>query len=120
MKVKVFYPNKNGEIVFTKEELEKLLDEIYDAGYQDGRSRYWTWTSPSITTPYYQYTTTCGTNGDNITLTSATSSEDNSPLTIKYENGPRVTLDDDTVYINQTSTGKSFSLNDYVTNLVKD
>lgn len=118
MKIKVFYPNNKGEIVFTKDELEKLLDEIYDAGYQDGRSKYWTWTSPSITTPYYQYTTTCG--NSNSTITTATSSEENSPLTIKYDAGPRVTLDDDTVYINQTSTGKSFSLNDYVTNLVKD
>jgi hypothetical protein len=33
MKVKVFYPNSKGEIVFTKDELEKLLDEVYDAGY---------------------------------------------------------------------------------------
>jgi hypothetical protein len=33
MKIKVFYPNNKGEIVFTKDELEKLLDEIYDAGY---------------------------------------------------------------------------------------
>lgn len=115
MKVKVFYPNSKGEIVFTKDELEKLLDEVYDAGYQDGRSRYWTWTSPSITTPYYY--TTCS----NGTITTSASTDDsNQPLTIKYGDGPRVTLDDDTVYINQTSTGKSFSLNDYVTNLVKD
>ena len=116
MKIKVFYPNNKGEIVFTKDELEKLLDEVYDAGYSDGRSRYWTWTSPSITTPYYY--TTCG--NSNSTITTAASSADSSPLTIKYGDGPRVTLDDDTVYINQTSTGKSFSLNDYVTNLVKD
>jgi hypothetical protein len=114
MKVKVFYPNSKGEIVFTKEELEKLLDEVYDAGYSDGRSRYWTWTSPSITSPYY---TTCS----NRTITTSASSDDNNQsVTIKYGDGPRVTLDDDTVYINQTSTGKSFSLNDYVTNLVKD
>lgn len=112
MKVKVFYPNSKGEIVFTKDELEKLLDEVYDAGYQDGRSRYWTWTSP------YYYTTTGGGS-----ITTASSSNSNaSPLTIQYgtEHGPRITMDDDTVYINQTSTGKSFSLNDYVNNIVKD
>ena len=67
MKVKVFYPDKNGRISFTKEELQKLLDEVYKEGYDDARpyywsSPYWTWTNnPSITTtPYY---TTCS-NGD--------------------------------------------------------
>lgn len=48
MKVKVFEIEKNGKISFTKNELEKLLNEVYDSGYEDGKrsNNYWTWTSP--------------------------------------------------------------------------
>ena len=62
MKVKVFYPDFDGRISLTKEELENLLDEVYSEGYHDGkqtRSTPITWTSPSgpygniTTTPYY-------------------------------------------------------------------
>lgn len=39
--VKIFYPNQNGKIELTKEELESLLDSIrkeaYDEGYAEGR-----------------------------------------------------------------------------------
>lgn len=49
MKVKVFYPNREGKIEFTRQELEKLLDEVYREGQKDcNRSKSWTWT-----TPYY-------------------------------------------------------------------
>lgn len=37
MKVKIFIPNSNGKIEFTKDELEKLLDEVYQEGYDEGR-----------------------------------------------------------------------------------
>jgi len=37
MKVKVFYPDFDGRISLTKEELENLLDEVYDEGYHDGK-----------------------------------------------------------------------------------
>lgn len=49
--VKVFTTNSNGKIEFTKDELEKVLNEVW----QDGRNSasYW-WTSPTvISTPYY-------------------------------------------------------------------
>lgn len=50
MMVKVFQSNANGKIEFTREELEKLLNEIYkaghDTGYSEGKSNQWTWTSP--------------------------------------------------------------------------
>lgn len=75
MKVKVFEFDKNGKISFTKNELEKLLNEVYDSGYDDGKrsSNYWTWTSP------YRYDTiTCGT-ATNATITTST------PDKIKYE-----------------------------------
>lgn len=48
MRIKVFCPNTNGKLEFTKEELEKLLNEAYNDGYRDGNcNRYWTY--PSIT-----------------------------------------------------------------------
>ena len=57
MQVKVFQFDKNGKVSFTQAELEKLLNEVYNGGYWDGKrsNNYWTWTSP-----YYTYTTTTG------------------------------------------------------------
>ena len=48
--VKVFTTNNDGKIEFTKDELEKVLNEVW----QDGRSSvssYW-WTSPTVTPCY--------------------------------------------------------------------
>ena len=69
MKVKVFQPNSHGKIEFTRAELEKLLNEVYDGGYRDGEAAQkekstWTWTSP------YCY-------NDSITLTNTTNTIDN-------------------------------------------
>ena len=50
--VKVFEPNKNGKIEFTKEELETLLNEVWNDGYNSYMG--YTWVSPYITTPYYK------------------------------------------------------------------
>ena len=54
MMVKVFQSNANGKIEFTRAELEKLLNEVYnaghDAGYSEGKSNQWTWTSPYSST----------------------------------------------------------------------
>jgi hypothetical protein len=68
MKVKVFQPNSHGKIEFTRAELEKLLNEVYDGGFRDGETAQrekstWTWTSP------YRY-------NDSITLTNATNAID--------------------------------------------
>ena len=53
MKVKVFQSNHNGKIEFTRAELERLLNEVYNDGYNEGKnSNTWTWTSP-----YYTSTT---------------------------------------------------------------
>lgn len=77
MKIKVFYPDRDGRIHFTKEELQALLDEVYREGYNDARPYYWT-------SPYYWSNTGNGTittgsplRGDsitNITYTTADSS----------------------------------------------
>lgn len=36
MKIKVFYPTKNGKIVLDKNQLEALLTEAYEEGHKDG------------------------------------------------------------------------------------
>lgn len=54
MSIKVFQTNKAGKIEFTRCELEKLLNDTYKEGYNDGENNakkdYWTWTSPYIST----------------------------------------------------------------------
>lgn len=63
MKVKVFYPNREGKIEFTRQELEKLLDEVYREGQKDCNcSKSWTWT-----TPYYNDSLT-GNGATNATI----------------------------------------------------
>ena len=59
MQVKVFKFDKTGKVSFTQEELEKLLNEVYNGGYWDGKrsNNYWTWTSPWYSNSTY-YTTT--------------------------------------------------------------
>lgn len=39
MRIKIFTPNNNGKIEFTKEELEKLLEEAYQEGYDEGSKK---------------------------------------------------------------------------------
>ena len=59
--IKVFTVNGNGKIEFTKEELEKLLNEIYAEGQTNCNcGSNITWTSPSITPylPHYSDVTT--------------------------------------------------------------
>lgn len=50
--VKIFTPNKNGKIEFTKDELEKLLNEVWYDGKNSNNNYFWTSPSP-------WYTTTC-------------------------------------------------------------
>lgn len=80
MKVRVFYPNKDNKIEFTKQQLEKLLDEVYEEGRAKGYDQGYAANRPvTITYPYtpYWYTTTnpyitCSDN--NITMTADTKS----------------------------------------------
>lgn len=65
--VKVFTTNKNGKIEFTKEELETLLNEVWNDGYYH-HGTYW-WTSPTITTPLYRDSVITD---DHITITYGT------------------------------------------------
>lgn len=36
MKIRCFYPNEDDKIEFTREELEKLINDVYDEGREDG------------------------------------------------------------------------------------
>lgn len=53
--VKVFTTNSNGKIEFTKDELEILLNEVWQDGYNSNKSYVYTspnwWSSPTINTP---------------------------------------------------------------------
>lgn len=70
MKTKFFTLNKNNKVEFTEKELRRLLDEIYNDGYSDGRnSRGWWYTTPvryTYTSPWYTTTSaTSNSSSDN-------------------------------------------------------
>lgn len=52
MNIKVFKTNANGKIEFTRCELEKMLNDIYNEGYAAGekhiKESYWTWSAPYL------------------------------------------------------------------------
>lgn len=85
MIVKVFQTNEKGKIEFTRCELEKLLNEIYQNGYTDGendmRKQSYVWTSPYITTA-----TLLDNSLSNITANSDTAPIDNFTYEIKNPN----------------------------------
>ena len=95
MQVKVFKFDKNGKVSFTQAELEKLLNEVYNGGYSDGKraGNYWTWTSPYYTwNNTYSNSTSTLTAKDtittvpnpNITWTTTTNSTDNTITATMY------------------------------------
>lgn len=80
MIIKTFIKNEKGKIEFTEEELSKLLDEIYEDGYNTGKGQemyqyttpdWWNFRAPSwtyVTNPHiFKYDTTCATSTDNTT-----------------------------------------------------
>ena len=71
MIIKVFETNNNGKIEFTRKDLEKLLNEVYNDGYREGKdSHSWTWTSP------YYASTRCPSDAATITSTNAEINKD--------------------------------------------
>ena len=54
-KIRVFPHNEKGKIEFTKEELQKLLNEVYNEGKMDSYTIYYGSTSTPL--PYYGTTT---------------------------------------------------------------
>ena len=55
-KIRVFPKNEKGKIEFTKEELQRLLNEVYNEGKTDSYTIYYG--SNITTTPYYYSTIT--------------------------------------------------------------
>ena len=78
MKVKIFHPNAQGKIEFTRAELEKLLNEIYEEGKKDCEKNHpYTWAYPFIyNTPYCSDSLTSTTTVDK-TINNKTASIDN-------------------------------------------
>ena len=81
MKIKVFTPNEKGKIEFTREELEKLLNDTYAEGQRNCNcGSNITWTNPYIT-PYISATkseaTTSNTSApETYTITTALNTTD--------------------------------------------
>lgn len=85
MKIKVFYPEPDGSIRMSKQELQALLDEVYKEGYNDGRSQNYNIynlrnNSGVIPTPYYT-TISSGISSSNISNSCTTLSSSNSNST---------------------------------------
>lgn len=72
IKIRVFPHNEKGKIEFTKEELQKLLNEVYNEGRADNCSIYY----GSNTIPVVSCTTSATTN-------KVSTSIDKNNLTIK-------------------------------------
>lgn len=59
IKIRVFSPNERGKIEFTKEELQKLLNEVYNEGKMDSYTISY---GSNITTTPYSYSTITANN----------------------------------------------------------
>ena len=74
-KIRVFPKNEKGKIEFTKDELQRLLNEVYNEGKTDSYTIYYGYGLIN-TTPYYSTTTTNSSSlsitRDNITSTPIT------------------------------------------------
>lgn len=103
MKVKVFQSNHNGKIEFTRAELEKLLNEVYTDGYNEGKSSHWTWNSP--------YVNSC----DGIALTNAIDTKTATDKTVPAYNADKIstsnaTLDSTHAVDNQIKNNPSYTV----------
>ena len=113
--VKYFKKNKNGKIEFTETELKKILDEVYNAGYDDCKSRCYVYTTPYrwYDYPYYTYTTTASNSGISLGNTTTTAKTISTPttngtITINgYNNSSKTKVDKDTFkYVAETLADK--------------
>ena len=92
---KTFKLNENGKIEFTKEELNTLLDEVWNNGYDSNTNYVWEspyrwqrwwetpyYYSPVVTTPYVTWSSSPTTASDTYTVsTQSSSSSGNSNCT---------------------------------------
>lgn len=70
-KIRVFPKNEKGKIEFTKEELQKLLNEVYNEGKIDSCTI--SYGSNITTTPYYYSTITSSNSSTSIDKNNLTS-----------------------------------------------
>ena len=70
-KIRVFPKNEKGKIEFTKEELQKLLNEVYNEGKIDSYTI--AYGSNITTTPYYYSTITTSNSSTSIDKNNLTS-----------------------------------------------
>lgn len=70
-KIRVFPKNEKGKIEFTKEELQKLLNEVYNEGKIDSYTI--SYGSNITTTPYYYSTITTSNSSTSIDKNNLTS-----------------------------------------------
>ena len=100
MKYKILRLNQDGIIAFTQKELEELLDEIYQDGYENGRRSAgvvyyprWTWGYTTTDVPLVDRTIiTCGSTSsansyDSSNIT-ATGSIGDTTITLGYDYEP--------------------------------
>lgn len=71
IKIRVFSPNERGKIEFTKEELQKLLNEVYNEGKMDSYTI--SYGSNITTTPYSYPTITTNNSSTSINKNNLTS-----------------------------------------------
>ena len=69
-RVVIVEKNKDGKIELTKDELQKMLDDAYNQGYADGKSKYETITYPSYPVWYRSTNDSNTIDKDKIILTS--------------------------------------------------
>lgn len=82
---KTFKKNKDGKIEFTEANLKKLLDEVYNSGYYDGKSCQMIWNSPYHYEPTYYYGTSITSTGSDVTW-STTNTSNNATATLVTSN----------------------------------
>ena len=78
-KIRVFPKNEKGKIEFTKDELQRLLNEVYNEGKTDSYTIYYGY-GLTNTTPYYS-TTITNSSSPSITRDNITST----PITIEVK-----------------------------------
>ena len=71
IKIRVFSPNERGKIEFTKEELQKLLNEVYNEGKMNSYTI--SYGSNITTTPYSYPTITANNSSTSINKNNLTS-----------------------------------------------
>lgn len=88
MKIKILIPNNQGKLEFDKEELEKLLEESYNEGFEEGRK----FNNNLTHIPYYYCgddAIACSKDSNSFALSSSSISTLADSSTIKLTNGEK-------------------------------